>query len=123
MDLHLTDNYATHMESGRGVAKSVTLAPLSISIVFTHQRLLAAIWWSCWFGLLTEQLRRGVHQSSAELEADIYRYRRSPTKTPSPVWTKTADEILGPCQRYFEYRTLDGWECRVGHTYDRKVRR
>ena len=28
-----------------------------------------------WFGLLTEkQLRRGVHQSSAELEAAIYRY-------------------------------------------------
>ena len=46
-----------------------------------------------WFGLLTEkQLRRGVHQSSAELEAAIYRYLDVTNEDPKPfVWTKTAD--------------------------------
>ena len=50
-----------------------------------------------WFGLLTEkQLRRGVHQSSAELEAAIYRYLDVTNEDPKPfVWTKTADQILG----------------------------
>ena len=66
-----------------------------------------------WFGLLTEkQLRRGVHQSSAELEAAIYRYLDVTNEDPKPfVWTKTADEIPGPrgplLPAYFEYRTLE----------------
>ena len=44
-----------------------------------------------WFGLLTEkQLRRGVHQSRAELETAIYRYLDVTNEDPKPfVWTKT----------------------------------
>ena len=47
-----------------------------------------------WFALLTEkQLRRGVHQSSGELEAAIYRYLDVTNEDPKPfVWTKTADQ-------------------------------
>ena len=58
-----------------------------------------------WFGLLTEkQLRRGVHQSRAELETAIYRYLDVTNEDPKPfVWTKTADQILANvahfCQR------------------------
>ena len=53
-----------------------------------------------WFGLLTEkQLRRGVHQSSGELEAAIYRYLDVTNEDPKPfVWTN---------RRNFRYRTLE----------------
>ena len=46
--------------------------------------------------MLTEkQLRRGVHQSSGELEAAIYRYLDLTNENPKPfIWTKTADQIL-----------------------------
>ena len=38
-----------------------------------------------WFGLLTEkQLRRGVHQSRAELETAIYRYLDVTNEDPKP---------------------------------------
>ena len=61
-----------------------------------------------WLGLLTEkQLRRGVHQSSAELEAAIYRYLDVTNEDPKPfVWTKTADQILASVARFCQ-RTLD----------------
>ena len=63
-----------------------------------------------WFGLLTEkQLRRGVHQSRAELETAIYRYLDVTNEDPKPfVWTKTADQILANVAHFsnFEYRTL-----------------
>ena len=61
-----------------------------------------------WFGLLTEkQLRRGVHQSSGELEAAIYRYLDVTNEDPKPfVWTKTADQILASVARFCR-RTLD----------------
>ena len=55
-----------------------------------------------WFALLTEkQLRRGVHQSSGELEAAIYRYLEVTNEDPKPfVWTKTADQILANVARF-----------------------
>ena len=61
-----------------------------------------------WFGLLTEkQLRRGVHQSSGELEVAIYRYLDVTNEDPKPfVWTKTADQILASVARFCR-RTLD----------------
>ena len=61
-----------------------------------------------WFGLLTEkQLRRGVHQSSAELEAAIYGYLDITNEDPKPfVWTKTAVEILTRVARFCQ-RTLN----------------
>ena len=61
-----------------------------------------------WFALLTEQqLRRGVHQSSGELEASIYRYLDVTNEDPKPfVWTKTADQILANVARFYQ-RTLN----------------
>ena len=61
-----------------------------------------------WFGLLTEkQLRRGVHQSSAELETAIYRCLDVTNEDPKPfVWTKTADQILANAARFCQ-RTLN----------------
>ena len=61
-----------------------------------------------WFALLTEkQLRRGVHQSSGELEAPIYRYLDVTNEDPKPfVWTKTADRILANVARFCQ-RTLN----------------
>ena len=61
-----------------------------------------------WFALLTEkQLRRGVHQSSSDLEAAIYQYMETTNKDPKPfVWTKTADQILANVARFCQ-RTLD----------------
>ena len=51
--------------------------------------------------------RRGVHQSSAELEAAIYRYLDVTNEDPKPfVWTKTADQILASVARFCQ-RTLD----------------
>ena len=66
-----------------------------------------------WFGLLTEkQLRRGVHQSSGELEAAIYRYLDVTNEDPKPfVWTKTADQIPASVARFCR-RILD-----TGHLY------
>ena len=66
-----------------------------------------------WFGLLTEkQLRRGVHQSSAELETAIYRYLDVTNEDPKPVGLDQ-DRRPNPGQRRphlpanFEYRTLE----------------
>ena len=55
-----------------------------------------------WFALLADkQLRRGVHQSSSELEAAIYRYIDVTNNDPKPfVWTKTADQILTDVARF-----------------------
>ena len=49
-----------------------------------------------WFAALTtQQLRRGVHRSTRELEAAIRRYLVLYNQDPKPfVLTKTADDIL-----------------------------
>ena len=94
LDVHLiADNYATHKTAlvrnwfAKRPRFHIHFTPTSASWLNLVER---------WFGLLTEkQLRRGVHQSSAELEADIYRYLDVTNEDPKPfVWTKTADEIL-----------------------------
>ena len=54
-----------------------------------------------------KQLRRGVHQSSAELEAAIYLYLDVTNEDPKPfVWIKTADQTLASVARFCQ-RTLD----------------
>lgn len=49
-----------------------------------------------WFGELTaRKLRRGVHRSVKELNADIENWTDRWNEQPKPyVWVKTADEIL-----------------------------
>ena len=106
LDVHLiADNYATHKTAlirswfARRPRFHIHFTPTSASWLNLVER---------WFGLLTEkQLRRGVHQSSAELEAAIYRYLDVTNEDPKPfVWTKTADQILASVAR-FRQRTLD----------------
>ena len=106
LDLHLiADNYATHKTAlirnwfAKRPRFQIHFTPTSASWLNLVER---------WFGLLTEkQLRRGVHQSSGELEAAIYRYLDVTNEDPKPfVWTKTADQILANVARFYR-RTLD----------------
>ena len=110
LDVHLiADNYATHKTAlirnwfAKRPRFHMHFTPTSASWLNLVER---------WFGLLTEkQLRRGVHQSSAELETAIYRYLDVTNEDPKPfVWTKTADQILANVAPLlpanFEYRTL-----------------
>ena len=114
LDVHLiADNYATHKTAlirnwfAKRPRFHIHFTPTSASWLNLVER---------WFGLLTEkQLRRGVHQSSGELEAAIYRYLDVTNEDPKPfVWTKTADQILASVARFswavspthFRYRTL-----------------
>ena len=59
--------------------------------------------------MLTEkQLRRGVHQSRAELETAIYRYLDVTNEDPKPfVWTKTSRPNPGRTSPTFASRTLN----------------
>ena len=83
LDVHLiADNYATHKTAlirnwfAKRPRFHIHFTPTSASWLNLVER---------WFGLLTEkQLRRGVHQSSAELEVPSTATWTSPTKTPSP---------------------------------------
>lgn len=60
------------------------------------------------FGLLTDrQVRRGVHRSTAALEAAIHSYIDAHNAEPKPFrWTKSADDILAAINRFCR-RTLD----------------
>ena len=83
LDVHLiADDYATHKTApirnwfARRPRFHIHFTPTSASWLNLVER---------WFGLLTEkQLRRGVHQSSAELEAAIYRYLDVTNEDPKP---------------------------------------
>ncbi len=65
-------------------------------------------WWSAGSVCSPKsQFRRGVHQSSAELETAIYRYLDVTNEDPKPfVWTKTADQILANVAHFCQ-RTLN----------------
>lgn len=60
------------------------------------------------FALLTEQqIRRGAHRSTKELEAAIQAFINARNVDPKPFrWTKSADDILAAIQRFCR-RTLD----------------
>ena len=111
LDVHLiADNYATHKTA---LIRNWFAKRPRFHIHFTPTRnwFASASWLNLverWFGLLTEkQLRRGVHQSSGELEAAIYRYLDVTNEDLKPlVWTKTADQILASVARFCQ-RTLD----------------
>jgi len=51
--------------------------------------------------LTEEQIRRGVHRSTAQLEADIRAFIDAHNADPKPFrWTKSADNILAAIQRF-----------------------
>jgi transposase/DNA-binding CsgD family transcriptional regulator len=54
------------------------------------------------FALLSEQqIKRGVHRSTAELEAAINTYIKTRNADPKPFrWTKSADDILASIERF-----------------------
>ena len=54
------------------------------------------------FALLTDKaLRRGVHRSTAELEASIQAHIEAMNADPKPFrWTKSADDILAAVKRF-----------------------
>lgn len=55
-----------------------------------------------WFAELTrKQLQRGVHRSTADLEADIAAFIDAHNENPKPYrWAKSADEILASVKRF-----------------------
>ena len=106
LNVHLiVDNYATHKTAlirnwfAKRPRFQVHFTPTSASWLNLVER---------WFAMLTDkQLRRGVHQSSSELEAAIYRNLDVTNENPKPfVWTKPADQILANAARFCQ-RTLD----------------
>ena len=106
LDVHLiVDSYATYKAAlvHNWLAKRprfyLRFTPTSPSWLNLAER---------WFALQTEkQLRRGVYQSSGELEAAIYRHLDIANEHPKPfVWVKTADRILANVSRFCR-RTLE----------------
>lgn len=100
LDVHLVmDNYATHKTPAvktwmeRHPRFKQHFIPTSSSWLNQVER---------WFGLLTQRLlKRGVHLSVKELEADLRRYVDANNAEPKPfVWVKSADEILARIARF-----------------------
>jgi transposase len=100
LELHLIlDNYATHK------TPSVQRWLLRHPRFILHFVPKGASWLNLverWFAKITTKLlRRGVHRSVTELEADIRSWLEHWNDNPRPfVWTKTADEILTNLARY-----------------------
>jgi transposase len=100
LDVHIVlDNYATHKTPtvkawlARRPHYHVHFTPTSASWINQVER---------WFAELTrKQIRRGVHTSVAQLEADIQRFIDQHNSDPKPFrWTKSADEILASVKRF-----------------------
>ncbi len=106
LDVHLVmDNYATHKTPAirAWLAKRPHwhghLTPTGASWINQVERFFA--------DLTAKQIRRGVHRSTAELEAAIKAYIATTNADPKPFrWTRSADDILAAIQR-FCMRTLD----------------
>ena len=100
LDIHIVmDNYATHKTSA---IRNFFLKRPRWHIHFTPT---AASWLNQverFFANLTEkQIRRGVHRSTAELEAAITAYIDTVNSDPKPFrWTKSADDILATIKRF-----------------------
>jgi len=99
-EVHLVmDNYATHKTPkikawlARRPHWHVHFTPTSSSWINQVER---------WFAELTrKQLKRGVHRSTTELEADIQAFIERHNVNPKPYrWTKSADEILAAVKRF-----------------------
>lgn len=100
LDVHLVmDNYATHKTPAikawlaRRPHWHIHFTPTSASWLNQVER---------WFAELTrKQLSRGVHRSTAALEADILAFIEAHNEAPKPYkWVKSADEILASVKRF-----------------------
>jgi len=99
-DVHLVmDNYATQKNPrikawlARCPHWHVHFTPTSASWINQVER---------WFAELTrKQLPRGVHRSTAKIEADITAFIEAHNEKPKPYrWVKSADEILASVKRF-----------------------
>jgi transposase len=100
LDVHLImDNYATHKTEpirkwlGARARWHVHFTPTASSWVNQVERFFA--------NLTEKQIRRGVHRSTAELEAAIRATIDAVNADPKPFkWTKSADDILAAIKRF-----------------------
>lgn len=108
LDIHLVlDNASTHKTKliRRWLAKRpryhVHFTPTSSSWINMVERFFSA--------LTTQQLQRGIHRSTRDLETAIYGYLAAHNKAPRPfIWTKTADEILASVARFCQRTSASG---------------
>jgi transposase len=100
LDVHLIlDNYSTHKTPA--ITKWLAAHPRFV----LHFTPTSGSWLNLverWFGELTaRKLRRGVHRSVKELNADIEHWTDTWNEDPKPyVWVKTADQILDAIATY-----------------------
>jgi len=100
LDVHLVmDNYATHKTKpvrdwlAKRPRWHVHFTPTGASWINQVERFFA--------DLTEKQIRRGVHRSTAQLEADIRAFIDAHNADPKPFrWTKSADDILAAIQRF-----------------------
>ena len=102
LDIHLVlDNYGTHKTVmihdwlARRPRFHLHFTPTSASWVNQVER---------WFAALTEQqIRRGTHRSTKQLEEAIEEYLTVYNEDPKPfIWTKSADQIFESLKTYCE---------------------
>jgi transposase len=100
LDVHLVmDNYATHKTKlvrdwfAKRPRWHVHFTPTSASWINQVERFFAE--------LTQNQIRRGVHRSTIELENAIHHYIDVANQNPKPFrWTKSADDILASIKRF-----------------------
>ncbi len=100
LDIHLVlDNYGTHKTPLikrwllRHPRFQMHFTPTGGSWINQVERFFA--------DLTNQQLRRGAHRSTFELESAIREYIDIRNRHPKPfIWTKTADEILASIERF-----------------------
>jgi transposase len=108
LDVHLIlDNYNTHKTPA--IRKWFQKRP-RFHIHFTPTY---ASWINLverWFAAITQdQIRRGVHRSTRQLEIAIRDYIEANNESPKPfVWTKTADAILANVARFCQRTSGSG---------------
>jgi transposase len=100
LEVHIVlDNYATHKTPkikawlSRRPHYHIHFTPTSASWINQVER---------WFAELTrKRLRRGVHTSVRQLEADIRTFIDRHNENPKPFkWVKSADQILASVKRF-----------------------
>jgi transposase len=100
LEVHLVlDNYGTHKTPSiqrwllRHPRSNLHFTPKGASWINQVERFFA--------NLTNQQLRRGAHRSTVELERAIRDYIDSKNRNPRPfIWTKTADDILASIERF-----------------------
>ena len=100
LDVHLVmDNYATHKTEA--IQRWLTRRPrFHVHFTPTSSSWLNLV--ESFFSIVDRRVtRRGVHRSTAALEADIRTFLNAHNENPRPfIWTKTADQILDNLKRY-----------------------